>query len=110
MDTIIWYISGTYSCGVKGYRASCTISSCSLTHRSVPLVSWVRHLFVYGSNQVRGELMALHICQIQQYDYHHCEQQFEKQCGKGDTPYNNSWHCFFSFHLICLTQLSSPTG
>ena len=28
--------------------------------------------------------MALHTCQIQQYDFHHCEQQFEKQCGKGE--------------------------
>lgn len=28
--------------------------------------------------------MALHICQIQQYDFHQCEQQFEKQCGKGE--------------------------
>lgn len=28
--------------------------------------------------------MALHTSQIQQYDFHHCEQQFEKQCGKGE--------------------------
>lgn len=27
--------------------------------------------------------MALHVCQIQQYECHHCEQQLEKQCGKG---------------------------
>lgn len=41
--------------------------------------------------------MALHTCQIQQYDFHHCEQQFEKQCGKRRvcTPYINGWHCFF---------------
>lgn len=26
--------------------------------------------------------MALHICQIQQYDLYHCEQQLEKQCGE----------------------------
>lgn len=37
--------------------------------------------------------MALNTCQIQQYDFH-CEQQFEKQCGKGVyTPYD-SWHSF----------------
>lgn len=28
--------------------------------------------------------MALHICQIQQYEFQHCEQQLEKQCGKGE--------------------------
>lgn len=28
--------------------------------------------------------MALRTCQIQQYDFHHHEQQFEKQCGKGE--------------------------
>lgn len=45
--------------------------------------------------------MALHTCQIQQYDFHHCEQQFEKQCGEGVyAPYNDSWHCsVFFFHL-----------
>lgn len=99
MDTIIWYIPGTNSCEVKGYRASCTVSSCSLTHSSVPLVSQVRHLFVHESNQVRGELMALHICQIQQYDFDYCEQQFEKQCGKGVyTPQQLA--LFFCFHLF----------
>lgn len=31
--------------------------------------------------------MALHTCQIQQYDFNYCEQQFEKLCGKGErTP------------------------
>lgn len=28
--------------------------------------------------------MALHVCQIQQHDFHHCEQQVEKQCGEGE--------------------------
>lgn len=61
--------------------------------------------------------MALHTCQIQQYDFHHCEQQFEKQCGEGAyAPYNDSWHCsvfFFSFvsldsTLSCFQNLYNP--
>lgn len=35
--------------------------------------------------------MALHTCQIQQYDFNHCEQQFEKLCGKGErTPFQTT--------------------
>lgn len=52
--------------------------------------------------------MALHTCQIQQYDFHHCEQQFEKQCGEGVyAPYNDSWHCSVFFFFICLLRLDS---
>lgn len=50
----------------------------AVEHSSVPLVSWVRHLFLHESYHVRGEVMALHTCQIQQYEFDHCEQQFEK--------------------------------
>lgn len=48
--------------------------------------------------------MALHICQIQQYDFDHCEQQLEKLCGKGERTLLLTTlgivFCFFLFSFV----------
>lgn len=52
--------------------------------------------------------MALHICQIQQYDFHHCEQQFEKQCGEGERTLLITTVGMFSF--VSLDSTLQPHG
>lgn len=53
--------------------------------------------------------MALHTCQIQQYDFHHCEQQFEKQCGKGErTLLITTVGIVFLFSLVFFDSTLQP--
>lgn len=53
--------------------------------------------------------MALHTCQIQQYDFNYCEQQFEKLCGKEERTTLKQQLALFCFvvHFLRLLFLES---
>ena len=106
MDTIIWYISGTNSGEVKGYRASCTVSSCSLTQLCASgligkalVCPWIKPCQRWGD--------GLHTCQIQQYDLITVNSSLRNNVAKESVHSLQQLALFCFFYIICFLRLSS---